>query len=97
LRDLIIALEGAVLWTHVAIVLMHPVAGGNRLAGETYDLAKFDHGLSGGDRLDGDLVAEGDALMRCDALCNRGAWLGPLGRDDDVVLVAQTESPGYFL
>ena len=97
LGDLVVALESAVLRPHVAIVLVHPVAGGDRLAGEADDLAELPDRLARGDRLDGDLVAEGDALMRRDAFGDRGAWLGSLGRDDDIVLVAQTESPGYFL
>ena len=76
---------------------MDPFAGGDRLAGEADDLAELADRLALRDRLGRHLVAEGNSLVRRDALGDCGAWLGCIGRDDDVILVAQTESPGYFL
>src|SRR5262249_8633183 len=95
-REGVVALEGAVLGSHVAIVLVHPVAGGDRLAGEADDLAELDDRLALADGARRQLVAEGDALARLDAFAGRRVLLDALARHEDVVVRAETKNGGGF-
>ena len=76
---------------HVAIVLVHPVAGGDRLAGEADDLAEFPDRLAYRDRLRRHLVAEWDALTSDDALGRHGVLFDALAGDQDIVLDAEAK------
>src|SRR5437870_2329726 len=84
------------LGPHVAIVLMHPLAGGDRLAGEADDLAELDHRLALADGARRQLVAEGDALAGLDALAGRRVFLDALASDEDVVLGAEAKNACGF-
>ena len=71
---------------HDAVVRVHVVAGLDRAAREADDLPVAMHGLAVADRLRRDLVADGDAHLRRDALVGQpGAGQQVGARDDDVV------------
>ena len=93
-RKVVVALEGTVLRPHVAVVLVHPIARGDRLAGEADDLPELDHRLAGGDIARSELVAEGNALSRLDPFRGYRIFLDAFTGNENVVLGAETQCAG---
>ena len=89
--ELVVALE---IRPHGEVVLVHPIAGRDRLRGEADDLAELQHRRPGRDPDGRHLVALRDPGARREALARRLAGFEHVDRHHDIVLRLQAERAG---